>query len=386
MAHQKPIRLLVVAHWPLGGIRTYMKYVYKYLPDRPERYAITILASSTPEDGALKRDAEEVGARLITYDPHGGKGHPSRIIFREMLRNSYDLIQSQGFISSLHVYPANLFFRVPHILTVHGILEERFLKGTTAPLKRAALSWVIRHVDALYAVSNDIMEHLYDNVPSLRTARCRRVVIKNGIDVQSFTSARTGNGDFRKKLGAGREVFLIGFLGRFMQQKGFDYLIDAVEELERSRARTREFKVAAVGSGDYLEWYKRVVRERRLEHRFAFIPFQSDVLALYRDFDVVAMPSIWEASGLLAMEALCAGTPLIASDCIGLRETVRDTPALVFESRNAAALAQALHNLMAVSHSEQFDTFRSRAVEQFDVRKTAREVDRLFTALSARRL
>lgn len=41
------------------------------------------------------------------------------------------------------------------------------------------------------------------------------------------------------------------------------------------------------------------------------------------------MPSRWVAFGLLAVEALCAGTPLIASDCIGLREVVEDTPAVV---------------------------------------------------------
>jgi glycosyltransferase involved in cell wall biosynthesis len=124
-----------------------------------------------------------------------------------------------------------------------------------------------------------------------------------------------------------------------------------------------------------------LAREKKVAHRFTFLPFQQDVKAIYHDVDVVVMPSIWEASGLLAMEAMCSGTPLIASDCIGLRETVADTPAIVFPSQNVVALAEAIKVARDSDLKECFRKFMHRAQERYDVRKTALAVERLFESV-----
>lgn len=382
MRNQNPINLLVVVRWPLGGIRTYMKYVYGYLP---ERFRITILAASTHEDDALRSDAKTFGARLVLV-PADRKGGLVGEIVRELRHNHYDLIQSQGFISALQVYLANLVFRIPHVLTVHGILEDKYLQGNLARIKTWLLAWVIKHVTVLYAVSNDILEHLLEQIPALKDAACRKAVILNGIETSVFRKESDGSsGTFRDRLGIGKDLFLLGFLGRFMPQKGFNYLIDAVEMLEAEAGTSREVHILAVGSGDYLPDYQKMAREKGVAHRFTFMPFQQDVKEIYHDVDVVVMPSIWEASGLLAMEAMCCGTPLIASDCIGLRETVAGTPAVVFSSRNAGALAQAIRVARDSDLKKSFGDYAQQAQERYDVRKTALEVEQLFEDLARSR-
>lgn len=365
-------RLLVVARWPLGGIRTYMRYVYRFLPDC---YEITLVAASTHEDEALQRDSAELGIRLQICDSSALTG----AVFREFQSGGYELVQSHGFISALHVSAANLLVRVPHVLTVHGILEDKLLGGILGRIKLAIISMVIRNVDVLYAVSNDILLHLMEEVNGLETSRSRKVVIHNGIDVYRFNGNVAGEGVFRKSIGIGGNIFLIGFLGRFMQQKGFNYLIDAVEVL-KSEGLT-DFRVLAVGSGDYQQHYQDMVRERGLEGFFNFMPFCSDVVEVYRELDAVVMPSIWEASGLLAMEALCMGIPLVSSNCIGLRETVQDTPALVFESRDSRALALGLHQMISHSYKAEFERFAPIARERFDVRRTAKAVHEMFNTI-----
>ncbi len=374
MSSLSKIDLLVVARWPLGGIRTYMKYVYRYLREGCD---ITILAASTPEDSALKKDAEEIGARLILHES-GGKDGLFRMIFSELLRKKYDVIQSQGFISSIQTYFANIFFGVPHILTVHGILEERYLKGRAARIKRRLLSGIIKNIDVVYAVSNDILGHLSENIPGLEASGCVKVVINNGVDLRLFSDSGCAKGAFRNSLGIGPEIFLISFLGRFMPEKGFHHLIDAVEILE-GKAAARDFKVLAVGSGAYLDWYRRIIRDKGLEHRFSFIPFQDEVAAIYRDTDAVVMPSVWEAFPLQPMEAMCSGTPLIASDCMGLREAVENTPAVVFKSGDAPALAGAIRELMLHPVDKCFEAFKPAARERFDVCKTAEALRLLLT-------
>lgn len=370
--------LLAVAQWPLGGIRTYMRYVYKHLS---RDFNITVVASSTSEDAALVEDAREIGAKLVIHGGRGGRTPLMGTVFTELLKGRYDFIQSHGFISAAHSYSANLPFRLPHILTVHGILEEKYFKGRMSGLKMAAISRVIKGSDVVYGVSEDILAHLYEHVPGLDKAGCRKVVISNGIEVELFRAGLKHRGDFKKNIGVPDGQFLFGFLGRFMQQKGFNYLIDAVSELEL-KGTPGDFRVLAVGSGDYLDWYKKQVSEKGLGHRFIFMPFQRELSEVYSAIDAVVMPSVWEASGLLAMEALCSGKPLIASDCIGLRETVRSTPALVFESGNAEALSERMRSLLKNPMKEVFQGFKPDAMELYDVKKTAQKLGALLEGLS----
>lgn len=359
-------RILVIARWPLGGIRTYMRYVYGALGDD---YQVTIVAASTHENEALRQDCQASGVRLVLSEKPDVMSFV-RQIYRELANGNYGSIQSHGFISGICAYVANIRFAIPHILTVHGILEDRLLQGLTGKVKMAATSWIIRHVDVLYSVSHDIQAHLFEQIPSLAGASCNKAVILNGIDTSRFDVLHGDKGSLRRQFGLDKDLFLAGFVGRFMQQKGFNYLIDAIELLNAQNSLPDNFKVVAVGSGDYEEHYRSLVVSKGLADRFVFIPFQSDMAGIYRDLDVVVMPSVWEACPLQPMEALVMGIPLIASNCIGLREVVHNTPALVFESGDTHALSECLGRACSESLQERFTAFMPEACNRFDVSHT----------------
>ena len=365
-------RILVVARWPLGGIRTYMKYVYKFLPSD---FCMTVLAASTHEDKALRKDVTTIGAQLVLC--YHKKIFASLMVgvFREFLKGRFDVVQSQGFISAIASFPAAFIFRVPHVVTVHGIIEAKYISGRFAILKKWLLGIILNNCTVIYAVSNDILEHLYDVFPQLRHSKVRKVVIHNGIDVEQFDPYKIVPKVLRVDLHLRDNIFLFGFLGRFMQQKGFIFLIDAVEVLKS--AGTRDFSVIAVGSEDYLPYYQKIIRERGLESFFHFMPFSSEIAGIYAGIDAVVMPSIWEASGLLAMEALCMGVPLISSDCIGLRETVTGTPAITFPSKDFSALAAAMLDLMKHPQRDIFSAFVPEARRRYDVANTAQVFNKL---------
>lgn len=374
------VSVLVAVYWPLGGIRTYLKYVYRHFPPGVN---LTVLAASTQEDSALRADMSALGIGLII--DRGKRRWFFLKILKELLLRRYDVVQSHGFITASHVYAANLLRvrRVPHVLTVHGILEDRLLSGWPGRIKKALLGWVVNHVDVVYAVGQDMMNHLADELPGFHDSRARKIVIRNGIDITPYLTLASLRGKFRANQRIGDDMFLIGFLGRFMEAKGFNYLIDAIEILERDRALPGHVLVLAVGSGDYLGRYKRRIRESGLENRFLFLPFQPDILPIYADIDVVVMPSVSEAASLLALESLCAGVPLIASDCIGLRESVRNTPAIVFEARNARALAGTIVDLLKRPRRDAFQAFCSEAMARFDVRHTSEQLARLLQEMAA---
>lgn len=368
-------RLLTVVRWPLGGIRTYMRYVYRHLgPD----WKITILAADVQESNALREDAKNIGAELILApaSPLGFLG----AVFCTLAQRRHDIIQSQGFISAITACLANLLFRKPHVLTVHGVLEDRLLQCFKGRLKRLVTNWAICSVDAVYAVSEDILAHVRQQVPCLARSKARQVAIFNGIEPEMFADPRKP-GEFRRKHGLETELFLFGFLGRFMPQKGLDKIIEALARLEKV-ALHRDYRLVAVGSGDYKAQYETLAKEKGVAHRIVFLPFQHDVAGVYRDLDAVVMPSNWEACPLQPMEALVSGVPFIASDCIGLREVVRGTPAIVVPDGSPEGLAEAMVDLMRSESEGAFEAFRESAAQRFDVRNTVRDVDELFRLVS----
>ncbi len=100
-----------------------------------------------------------------------------------------------------------------------------------------------------------------------------------------------------------------------------------------------------MGWGAFIREYQAYIREKGLTEYFVFIEFQSDVRWILRQINLLAIPSFREAFGLVAVEGLVSGTPIIASNCIGLREVLKDTPARTFETGNSNALASDIRKL-----------------------------------------
>ena len=84
---------------------------------------------------------------------------------------------------------------------------------------------------------------------------------------------------------------------------------------------------------------------------------------------------------LLAAEAMVAGVPIIGTDCIGLREVLRDTPARVVPAADSKALAEAIIAEIENSSIENMKHFRDEASKRFDVTKSAGELQNLIIKL-----
>lgn len=377
------VKVLVVARWPLGGIRTYMFYMFRHFP---ASFQVTVLAASTQEDAALMSDCAVYNADLTIVRVSSTIDF-ILTISRQLRKNRFDVILSQGFISSVAVYWANLFIGVPHVLTIHGIVEPQYLAGRLKIPKKLLLGWILGRITLIYAVSGDILDHLYKQFPRLkRTDETRSVIIPNGIELTVLDEPAESPCLVREQLGIDPATFLFGFFGRFMPQKGFDLLIDALSSLREEAVTGRRFAVVAVGSGDYLREYQEKVRSKGLDELVHFLPFQAAVYRLFPQMNAIVIPSRWEAWPLLPMEALCMGTPLIVSDCMGLREAVAGTPAKVFQSENVPALADAMLECLQNDFGPIFRDFIPTARVRYDVRHSSEQLVQLIEKIQVQRI
>ena len=107
----------------------------------------------------------------------------------------------------------------------------------------------------------------------------------------------------------------------------------------------------------------------------------ADISGTIKAMDVVAMPSLWEACGLLAMEALTAGVPLVVSNASGLKEVVADTPARMVPMRDPEALLQAIIDMSVPEQKAIARAFSPIAARRFDVAETRCRVAALYEDL-----
>jgi glycosyltransferase involved in cell wall biosynthesis len=292
-----------------------------------------------------------------------------------VVSGDYDLVHSQGFTSGICAALPSFLARKPHILTSHDVLSEKQFKGFAGLFKKIGMGIAFSLIPTIHSVSHDAQDNLLEFFHFLRKKMGKCVVIPNGLEVERFVDVVPR--DLRKELGVGEETFLIGFLGRFMSQKGFTYLVDATEFLSKNEYLSKKILVVTFGEGGFIREEKAQISERGLEQYFRFLPFTPNVAGVLKSLDVVVMPSLWEACGLLAMEVLVAGTPLIVTNCIGLREVVRNTPAYVVPPGNAEALAEGIELFMKDDRKKIFKTFANEAVNVFDVKHQAEKIKQL---------
>ena len=181
-------------------------------------------------------------------------------------------------------------------------------------------------------------------------------VVRNGVDPGRFGPPGAGERErFRARAGAGPDTFLILTVGGIEPRKGSVTLLEAMAEFA-ARSNGRRPVLAVVGGHTFFDY--RDYRDRALarlpelglvEGRDVLLlgtVSEADLGAWYRAADAFAFPSVKEGFGLVVLEALAAGLPVVASDIPVFAEYLEDGhSALLVPPGDAAALAGALHRL-----------------------------------------
>lgn len=327
--------VLVPIRWPVGGIKSYIRELLNHAALRDYHFTIVL------PDGASTQSlrAEVRNERVTWVFTADSMASLFATTSRLALTAKFDLLHAQGVTSALVSVPAAFLRRLPIILTAHEVFTRGQFAGRLGGLRRRVIQMLLGRCKAIHAVSFDAAENIYEYMPGLRRKKNFVRVIPHGIDVGSFTSAPRR--PIKAELGLPESAFVFGFFGRFMAPKGFRVLINAVEMLVKADPG-RKFTVVCAGAGGFIQEDRNDLEARGLDAWFRFLPPVPHLGATIKGVDAVVMPSLWEASGLLAMEVMVCGVPLIATDCVGLRETVRGGPARVAVSGDAASLAECM--------------------------------------------
>lgn len=143
--------------------------------------------------------------------------------------------------------------------------------------------------------------------------------------------------------GCAKGVLKIGFVGRLSEQKGAEYLVDAMGILAERGVHARCF---LVGDGELEGELRERARRSAAVNDIVFLGRREDPQNFLSQVDICAMPSLWEGLPLVLLEALSVGVPVVASACDGILDVLRDGDnGLLVTPADAGALAAALELL-----------------------------------------
>ena len=203
---------------------------------------------------------------------------------------------------------------VPVIASVHTRFETYFRYYGLAflePLVEALMRRLYRGCDALFAPSESMAQLLREQRMNYDVG-----IWSRGIDREIFDPARRDM-EWRRGLGVGDDMPVIGFVGRLVMEKGLDVFSDAIDHLERRQVR---HQVLVVGDGPARAWF-----EKRLPSAI-FVGYQtgSDLGRAVASMDILFNPSVTETFGNVTLEAMAVGLPVVAAIAIGSQSLVID--------------------------------------------------------------
>lgn len=179
----------------------------------------------------------------------------------------------------------------------------------------------------------------------------KAVVLENGsggVDVRRFSVAGRASAEareLRQRLGIAADAPVVGFVGRFVRDKGIRQLVEAFEQLHRERPALRMLLVGDFEEGDPIEpEVRRVIEASGVIVRTGFV---ADTAPYYALMDVLALPTYREGFPGVPLEAQASGVPVVTTTATGAMDSVADgETGFLVPPRDSGALAGAIARLL----------------------------------------
>ncbi len=333
---QKNTEPIVVAQimgkWLGGGVESVIMNYYRHIDRSKIQFDFICDEDSTniPYD-----EIEKLGGKVILCPPYQKLPKYLKFLKRLFREKKYRIVHSN--INTLSVFPlyaakkAGVPVRIAHS---HSTSNPREWKKNL--MKNALRPFSKKYATDYFACSELAGRYLFSD----KTFDKGEVkIIRNAIDVEKFKFDPEARKKLRKEIGIADDDFVIGHIGRFVEQKNHRFLIDVFAEVKEEK---KNAKLVLVGQGPLCEEMEQKVKDLGLEKDVFFLGQRSDTNKLYSVFDVFCLPSLYEGLPVVGVEAQANGVPCAFSNRITKETIVNKNVILIDISKNFEEIAAAI--------------------------------------------
>ncbi|MEM4255263.1 MAG: glycosyltransferase family 4 protein [Candidatus Norongarragalinales archaeon] len=365
------------------------KHLFEACRRLARKHEVTVLTSMLPH---TKREEEFQGVRIVrmpaavlTWLPH-----PLPPPVPLYLLPWPDLVEEAKQADVVHIH--NRFvYSMFEIFTVKKILKKKLAltlhnarpQGIDLPTDLVGGLYddvygrkIMQNCDAIAGVSKNTLDI---TVPE--GTRVPMQVVYNGVDTGAFNPRNSGQRILKDLVGAeGKEIVLT--VCRLVEQKGLDYLLDAIPLVDKELGGKAHFVL--LGRGPLLEHLQAKAKKLGVEEKISFLAerfSEKDLAALYAACDCFVLPSLWEPFGIVVVEAMATGKPVVGTDIGGIPEIIEHGKnGFLVQPRDARALAQRITFLLQNKKTARKMGAEGRkiAVKKFTWDETAKSYEKFY--------
>lgn len=272
-------------------------------------------------------------------------------IKKYIITGQYDIVHSHLFPSQYWVALSRVFIKKKNVrffTTEHTTYNRRRSKIYYRYIERIIYS----NYDLIISISKGTQQNLIKWIKPKDMGKF--VIIENGINLNGFFNAKPLRKEEIRNGIKGKTKFLC-MVGRFTKQKDQATIIKAMKYLPENVI------LLLVGDGPLRQNNEELANEVGVSKKVIFLGMRKDVPNVFKTSDIAIVSSHWEGFGLVAVEAMAAGKPVIASNVPGLSEVVEGA-GILFEKGDEIDLAKKIIKL--IDNKCLYDEISNRCLER----------------------
>lgn len=294
---------------------------------------------------------------------------------QKIKRLGFDLVHTHHWI-----FHADLFslHGTPHASWIREVQKTRpslFDRALSAVERRAFDGGSASCFLPVSSIAMDAFRREYATLPG------RWQIVHPGVDVSRFSSPDRAacRADIRGRYGIGATDILLLFVGMNFEVKGLDTIIAAVAKARNMRPDTN-IRLLVVGRGNEAK-YRRMARSLGIAEAVIFAGTQVDGLErYYRAADIFIMLSKFDTFGMVVLEAMAAGLPVIVSPNVGAKDLVEEgiNGFVLPEHQDADAAAERIGRLSVTGQREKMGRAALQTASMHDWEKLAEKIGNIY--------
>jgi 1,2-diacylglycerol 3-alpha-glucosyltransferase len=312
-------------------------------------HTVDLVAPAYPAKHAEDSHTLRVASRYVPLDPEDRMMKPREVrgLLPCLRERHYDVVHIQTpFVAHYLGIEIADALGIPRVETYHTFFEEYLFhyvpllpKNALRALSRAISRKQCNQIDALVVPSSAMRDKLAEYGVSTPMH-----VIPTGIPLVEFS---TGDGNaFRAHHGIEKDRPMLLYVGRVAYEKNIDFLLRA---LERALAQIPDLLLTIAGEGPALPSLQRLVAKLNLQEHVMFVGYldrRGALLDCYRSADAFVFASRTETQGLVLLEAMALGVPVISTAVMGTRDIVGPGRGALVPEDNDSDFARSIVKLL----------------------------------------